>query len=189
MGYLSSGVIAHNGGLANIFKKSINPVMNNNKYPNNLKLIREFRGFSQEALAELAHTKRTQIYKLESGERKLTHPWMMRLAVPLKCKASDFIESPGKLVLDGDQEILRDSEIALIDAIKDIIQLMTLTNANIPHMLRNAFSFQRAAYEDGEMPAAVQVMETLGRFVGETGQETEQTLIRRLLQIAPVGSA
>lgn len=162
-----------------------------NRPSNNLKFIREYRGLSQDALAEKAGTLKGQIYKLENGERKLTHTWMMRLSAPLRCKPEDFVIEPNQLILDKDikDNVLRDGEIALIDAIKDIIQLMALSNPNMPAMLRNAFSYQRAEYEEKNLPMAVQVMEILGNYVGEQSSGTEQKLIRRLLQIAPAGSA
>lgn len=189
MGYLSSKVVAHNGVFSKPFKNSSNLDMKNIRCPNNLKFIREYRGMSQEALSELVGTVKGQIYKLETGERKLTHAWMVRLANPLKCNPSDFVIDKNKLFLDQYDDGLRDSEIAIIDAIKDLIQILCLTNPDISGMLRNAFSYQRAEYKDGGLKNAVQVMEILGRFVGEPSSGAEQTLIRRLLQIAPLGSA
>lgn len=193
LGYLSTPINTHNGVFNQASQKCIDSRMKKITLPNNLKAIREYRGMSQEALAHLVGTKKGQIYKLETGERKLTHLWMAKLSLHLRCKPEDFVKELDILTLDNktqeNSENLRDSEIALIDAIKDLIQIMTLTNPNIHSMLRNAFSFQRAEYEEKNLPGAVQIMEILGRFVGEATPGTEQKLIRRLLQIAPAGSA
>lgn len=66
------------------------------KYPNRLKEIREDRHLSQEQLADKLNTSRGQIYQLEKGIRKLTQPWMMRLASALDCLPEDFIKSGEK---------------------------------------------------------------------------------------------
>ena len=58
---------------------------------NRIKELREGRGFSQERLAELAHTTRSQIVKLERGERRLTVDWMRRLAPALDCVPADLL--------------------------------------------------------------------------------------------------
>lgn len=58
---------------------------------NRIKEIRELRGISQEKLAELTGTSRSQIVKLERGERRLSQDWMERLAAPVGCAAADFI--------------------------------------------------------------------------------------------------
>lgn len=157
------------------------------KFPNNLKKLREAAGLSQDALAEKAGTIKGQIYKLESGERKLTLPWMVRLSKHLKCEPSDLVAK--NITIASAPPALRDSEIALVDAIKDLIQLLSLFHPDAPSMLRSAFSYQRTEYEEGDLHGAAQVMEMLGKFVGEPASGTQQTLIRRLLQIAPAGSA
>lgn len=42
-------------------------------------------------LAEMIGTSKSQISKLESGERRLTQHWMERLATALNCSAADFL--------------------------------------------------------------------------------------------------
>lgn len=54
------------------------------KYPeNNLRKMREAKGYSRERLAKLINTNKEQIYKLEAGERQLTPAWMTRIAPKL----------------------------------------------------------------------------------------------------------
>ena len=58
---------------------------------NRIKEFREARGLSQDKLAELAQTTRSQIVKLERGERRLTVDWMRRLAPVLNCLPADLM--------------------------------------------------------------------------------------------------
>lgn len=50
---------------------------------NHLRAWREFRGLSQEALAEMVGTAGNVIGLLESGERGLSHKWLLKLAPAL----------------------------------------------------------------------------------------------------------
>ncbi|WP_336800822.1 helix-turn-helix domain-containing protein [Kaistia sp. MMO-174] len=56
-----------------------------------LKQIREQRGLTQAALAELVQTTQPQIRRLEAGERKLTKEWATRLAKALGISAKDLL--------------------------------------------------------------------------------------------------
>lgn len=58
---------------------------------NRIKELRERRGLTQEKLAEVAQTTRSQIVKLERGERRLTVDWMRRLAPFLDCLPADLL--------------------------------------------------------------------------------------------------
>ncbi len=56
--------------------------------------IREFRtarDWSLQQLAEASGTSKSQIDKLEKGERRLTVDWMVRLAKPLACDPRDLM--------------------------------------------------------------------------------------------------
>lgn len=52
--------------------------------PNNLAAWREFRGMTQEDLADAAGTSPAMISHLETGKRGLSAKWLRRLAPPLK---------------------------------------------------------------------------------------------------------
>lgn len=189
LGYLSSDVIAHNGGFTNIIKKSINPRMKEIKYPNNLKLIREHRRLSQEALAELVGTTKGQIYKLEAGERKLSHPWMVRLSAPLKCNASDFIDDPSKLDLDSQNQPVHDTDIAINFALKAMINEIISIKKSAKQSLRNEFLYALEHLDQADLPGAVVVMTDLMEHVSEKSPPKMPEKMRQLLQLAPVGSA
>lgn len=60
---------------------------------NRIKEVREARGLSQDRLAGLAETTRSQIVKLERGERRLTVDWMRRLAPALGCAPADLLSA------------------------------------------------------------------------------------------------
>ena len=61
--------------------------------PNRIQEWRKKAGLSQQKLADLAGTGRSQIVKLERGERRLTYLWMQRLAPHLNCRPIDLAES------------------------------------------------------------------------------------------------
>jgi len=58
---------------------------------NRIKDWRLKRGWSMQQLADAAETTRSQIDKLERGERRLTVDWMQRLATPLGCAPADLL--------------------------------------------------------------------------------------------------
>ncbi|MDD3445133.1 MAG: S24 family peptidase [Zavarzinia sp.] len=58
---------------------------------NRLGELRRRAGLTQDQLAERAGTGRSQIVKLERGERRLTVDWMLRLAGPLGCDPKDLL--------------------------------------------------------------------------------------------------
>lgn len=53
--------------------------------------LRSRHGLTQQQLAELAGTSQPQIKRLESGERKLTKEWALRLAPHLKTTAEALL--------------------------------------------------------------------------------------------------
>ena len=58
---------------------------------NRIKEIRKDRGLSQDKLADLVNTGRSTIAKLESGERRLSQDWMVRLSQALRCNITDLL--------------------------------------------------------------------------------------------------
>lgn len=55
--------------------------------------MREARGISLEALAIEAGTTNQQVSLLETGKRRLTVDWLLRLAEPLKCHPWELVAS------------------------------------------------------------------------------------------------
>lgn len=60
---------------------------------NNLKTLRIAHGLSQEALAKAMGTTRTQLVKLERGERRLSDVWIVRAAMALKVDPGDLMSN------------------------------------------------------------------------------------------------
>lgn len=58
---------------------------------NRIKELRRLRGLTQDNLGKLVGTGRSQVVKLERGERRLTVEWMRRLARALECHPADLL--------------------------------------------------------------------------------------------------
>lgn len=58
---------------------------------NRIKELRRLRGLTQDSLGKLVGTGRSQVVKLERGERRLTVEWMRRLARALECHPADLL--------------------------------------------------------------------------------------------------
>ncbi|MGY2052931.1 XRE family transcriptional regulator [Methylobacterium sp. JK268] len=58
---------------------------------NNLKALREARGLSQEAAADMMGTTRNQLAKLESGARRLSNVWIDRAAAAFGVDAGEIV--------------------------------------------------------------------------------------------------
>ena len=64
---------------------------------NRIRELREARGLSLHKLAACLQTSAWQIRRLETGERRLTDAWMMRLAEALEVPPADLFARPGSL--------------------------------------------------------------------------------------------
>lgn len=73
--------------------------------PNRIRELRQACGMTLQQLADASSTSKSQIDKLEKGERRLTVDWMIRVAKPLKCDPRDLISQapplPQQLFSDG----------------------------------------------------------------------------------------
>ena len=58
---------------------------------NRIREHRQARGMTLQQLAEASGTTKSQIDKLEKGERRLTVDWLLRLAKPLGCDPRDLL--------------------------------------------------------------------------------------------------
>ena len=64
------------------------------KLENNIKPLREARGWSQEVLAAKMDTTGPQINRLENGQRKLTVGWLLRLCAAFDMPADKIANIP-----------------------------------------------------------------------------------------------
>ncbi|QNK03478.1 helix-turn-helix transcriptional regulator [Dyella telluris] len=60
---------------------------------NRIRVMREARGLSLDTLATEAGTTNQQVSLLETGKRRLTVDWLLRLAEPLKCHPWELVAS------------------------------------------------------------------------------------------------
>ena len=67
---------------------------------NNIRTFRQSKNWTLQNLADAASTSKSQIDKLEKGERRLTVEWMVRLAKPLGCDPRDLLGGPFALRQD-----------------------------------------------------------------------------------------
>lgn len=66
--------------------------MNDEDAPNHIRKLRRAKGWSGTTLGEKIGTDKTQVSKLERGERALTEDWLRRLCSALECTISDIIK-------------------------------------------------------------------------------------------------
>lgn len=94
-----------------------------------------------------------------------------------------------KFPLNNKKEKLSDGEIALMDAIKDMIAILVAKNVATQSDFGRLFTHQRQEYLRMRLSGATQVMDSLLEYVREKPRESELQAIHKLLQLAPVGSA
>lgn len=83
---------------------------------------------------------------------------------------------------------LRDSEIAIIDALKMLIEIMVASGIAKPDGLQRLFSHQRDGYITKNMPNAAVVMEVLRSFA-QPPKPVQNDAHRKALEEPPQGSA
>jgi hypothetical protein len=83
-----------------------------------------------------------------------------------------------------DNEKLSDQEIALLDAIKLVLEVIMTAGIAEPIKFDRLFSFQRDAYLQKHMPVAAVVMEMLRQFAADAKCEPQREKLRRILENA-----
>jgi len=84
---------------------------------------------------------------------------------------------------------LRDPEIALMDAIKTVMEIIMTAGIAGPSVFDKMFSHQRNAYLQKRMGEAAGVMELLRKFASDPTREKHRETLRKLLMEEPKGSA
>ena len=72
-----------------------------NKLPNHLRAWREAAELSLDTVAEAMGTDKTQVSRLERGERRLTVPWMQRFATAIHRPPEALLKAPPPIKLSG----------------------------------------------------------------------------------------
>lgn len=89
--------------------------MNAEDAPNNIRKLRRAKGWSGTTLGEKIGTDKTQVSKLERGERALTEDWLRRLCAALGCTIADIVKD------DGYDLPPRDIKGAAVEALVEVI--------------------------------------------------------------------
>ena len=89
---------------------------------------------------------------------------------------------------ENDDGYLRDSEIALMDAIKTAFELM-MTAGVTPAQIDKLLASQSVQYPPAEMPRAIAVIEALRAFVRDPDRSKHRAQVRRIREEPPAGSA
>ena len=120
------------------FQHSVS-VISNNLLPvseimkNYIKELRTQKKLSQDQLAEMAGTTHQQIHYLESGKRKLTQEWVVRLANALEVHPLEITDGPASTAAakDAQERELLEAFRGLDDSAKSMYLhgLRTFTNA------------------------------------------------------------
>jgi hypothetical protein len=84
---------------------------------------------------------------------------------------------------------LRDTEIALMDAIKTVMEIIMTAGIAGPSVFDKMFSYQRDAYIQKQMGEAAGVMELLRKFASDPTRAEHREGLRKLLTEEPKGSA
>jgi hypothetical protein len=90
---------------------------------------------------------------------------------------------------EDDDGCLRDSEVALMGALKTVFELL-LTAGVTPAQIDKLLASQQKIYaQDPVMPRAVFVMQSLRDFVLDAGRAEHREQVRQILREPPAGSA
>lgn len=89
-----------------------------------------------------------------------------------------------------DDERLRDSEIAIVDALKLMMEVLVVTGTVKAGVFEQVFAQQRDGYITKEMPNAAVIMEVLRGFAAKPpGKSDDEPSVRDQLDRPPQGSA
>jgi hypothetical protein len=91
--------------------------------------------------------------------------------------------------MPDDESDLRDSEIALMDALKSVIEILIAKDIAKPEAIDKLLAGQQNGYVEKRMPSAVVVMGFLRSFVSDPERAAFRSEIRKLLKEPPKGSA
>ncbi len=123
----------------------------------------------------------------ENGSRNITLSAARKYAKALKSSSYWIIEGSDDQSAPRFDDI-RDSEVALVDALKDVFQILIHSNLITPESIKNTLTYQTEFYREKNLPNAVLVMDELKDYVTAEKPTVEKEVIRRLLQLVPLGN-
>jgi hypothetical protein len=95
------------------------------------------------------------------------------------------LEPEASTMNESDDNNLRDSEVALMDAIKTILEIL-MTAGVKPEQIDKLLASQTYPQV---MPRATFVIDSLRKFVRDLGREEHREQVRRIREEPPAGSA
>lgn len=140
-------------------------------------------GQEQADLAKLLGRTNAVVTNLFNGSRSLQIEEVQKISERYGV-STDFVLY-GRERYEGN---LRDSEIAITDAFKVMMQIMLYHGMAKPESFTNAFSYQCEEYREKDMPNAMVIMNELIQYAGGTVQPGRE-ILKRLLQLRPLGTA
>lgn len=73
---------------------------------NRIKYLRQKKGLTQPALAELIDSTPPTVARLESGDRRLTDKWVFKLSEALECHPGELFEEMPETIGDMDEDLM-----------------------------------------------------------------------------------
>jgi hypothetical protein len=86
---------------------------------------------------------------------------------------------------EGEEHCLRDSEVALMNAVMTILEIIVAKGILPPKVLDEALKAQSDKYPIEDMPRAIFIFNELRRVV----TDPERERLRRFAEVSPAGSA
>jgi hypothetical protein len=90
---------------------------------------------------------------------------------------------------ERDDGMLRDSEVALMDSIKLLLEILIAKGISKPEVLERAFAHQGSQYPPADMPRAIFVTQCLREFLRDSTAQAPRGQMRSLAEKPPAGSA
>jgi|ERR1700741_39959 len=143
-------------------------------------------GEDQTDLAKLIGRSPAVITNLFNGSRSLQIEEVEKLAEHYEV-STDYILYGRDLV--NSQENLRDSELALAYALKEIIDILLNRKRATKKVLIDDFTYALDRYQGAALPNAALLMVDFLAHVKDEQRQGEQQAIRKLLELAPPKSA
>jgi len=125
---------------------------------NQIKKFRKQANLTLEELAKRANTTRSQVHKLERGERRLTVDWMMRLSQAMGCTPQDLLPADESANENNEASVMpsRAHKASNDDHISGATQLSIPVRGTVGTMMPEANTFSDSAKEYIPCPAFLQ---------------------------------
>lgn len=136
---------------------------------NNIKKIRNQRGWNQGQLAELMGVGTSTVEKLENGKMKLNAEYQIAAAKSLGCDISE--------ILSEKEKPLPQAEVLMMSVFVDILSL--LVGRQIPKdQIIEKISYRKASFEKYQMHHSLRLLKILEDCVHDKSRAAELQLVQ-----------